>query len=520
MNNAENSIGVLPAPISPEEEPKKGFQVKIEQPDLIFKAAKEGKSGQLGKQLLEKPLRNVEVGLISGKENFDIFTKLDTDLYTNILPGISYNDAKQKIFSTMISSYSDAKEKGERFIFTGKRGTKFIIGSGGYTDIEISTGTITENNHREQIFPGPTKTTESINAALLDLADILKTSTESFYKLTGKEPPDDELILHPPKEQIGQPGGISAGELFPGKLRERTPENLAGKLEIERPDISFKDIGGQEAAKRELEGLSFALKNPDLYRKHGTKPPKGIVLYGPPGTGKTLMAKALAAEAGARFFHVEASDIASKYYGESEQTLKNIFDLAGQNGEKTIIFFDEIDAIAPKREGAHEATQRTVSTLLTNMDGMESKDNVIVVASTNRLDNVDSALLRSGRLDRWVEVGLPDKEGRKQIFDIHTQKAQKNADAYAKEKTDTAVGEKLFEDLNFETILAKTENANGADIAEIIRRTLEEKVRQEGTTGEKQPPANTEDILKQIEQYEKISKVKKTLTSTPDSMYI
>ena len=149
------------------------------------------------------------------------------------------------------------------------------------------------------------------------------------------------------------------------------------------------------------------MKNPELYRKWGTKPPKGIILYGDPGTGKTLLAKALASQAEARFFHVEASDVASKWYGESEKMVKDIFRLASRNGDKTIIFFDEIDAIAPPREGAHEATQRVVSTLLENMDGIASHDNVMVVASTNRLESIDPALLRPGRFDRWVEVPLP-----------------------------------------------------------------------------------------------------------------
>jgi transitional endoplasmic reticulum ATPase len=278
----------------------------------------------------------------------------------------------------------------------------------------------------------------------------------------------------------------------------KTPDQLLGKIEIEKPDVTFEDIGGQPQAKREIQGLAFALKNPELYKKWGTRPPKGIILYGPPGTGKTLMARALASQADARFFHVETSDIASKWYGESEQIVKSIFELASQNGEKTIIFFDEIDAIAPQREGSHEATHRVVSTLLENMDGMTSRDNVMVVASTNRLDGVEPALLRAGRFDRWVEVPLPDEEGRKQIFNIHMQKVEQVA------------GRSLFSGVNLDAIIPNTEKSSGADIAEVVRRALEEKVRQEGT-GQQVGLVTTEDILRELKNYERIRETKRTM---------
>lgn len=497
-----------PAPLPPEGEPKKCFNVKIEQPDQIWKAAKEGKSGQLGMQLLEKPLNNLDVSLISGKENFELIAKLDTTHTADfkVAKDMYEWQIMENIIPALKQTYPNSKERGGKLILTGSRGTKLIIGNDEPTNfhyIEISTGTIKGalGKAREQVVPSPIKTQENLNAALQDLADILKTSTENIYKLAGKEAPDEELVLRPPKQEIGV-GKTALGEI-------RTPQELLGKLEIEKPDVSFEDIGGQVAAKREIEGLAFALKNPELYRKWGTKPPKGVILYGPPGTGKTLMAKALASQAEARFLHVETSDIASKWYGESEKIVKTIFELAGQNGEKTIIFFDEIDAIAPKREGSHEATQRTIGTLLENMDGMGTKDNVMIVASTNRLDDIEPALLRSGRFDRWVEVGLPDEEGRKQIFNIHMKKAKQRG------------GRDLFkEDIKLDEIIAKTDGTSGADIAEIVRRTLEEKVRQEGTTGQEPGKVGTEDILKQLEQYEKIRKVKNALTPSPEGMYL
>lgn len=210
------------------------------------------------------------------------------------------------------------------------------------------------------------------------------------------------------------------------------------------------------------------------------------------------MAKALASQAEARFLHVEASDIASKWYGESEKIVKSIFDLAASYGEPTIIFFDEVDAVAPQREGAHQATQRTVSTLLENMDGMTANPNVMVVASTNRLESVDSALIRAGRFDRWVEVPLPDEEGRKQILDIHMRKAEEVA------------GRSLFHQISSDTVVSAMERTSGADIAEIIRRVLEEKVRQEGM-GQEATDVSTEDILREIKGYEKVRETKRRL---------
>lgn len=366
------------------------------------------------------------------------------------------------------------------------------------SSLVVTTGMVEDIITRNiiQLAPSPQSDRESFDRAMADFIDVFQSAVGESYKQWGTLQPDEEMVLNSPKQEIGgRPGNGT-----------KTPEDLLGKLEIERPDVSFEDIGGQANAKREVEGLAFALKNPELYKKWGTKPPKGIILYGPPGTGKTLMAKALASQADARFFHVEASDIASKWYGESETIVKSIFDLANQQEGKTIIFFDEIDAVAPQREGSHEATHRVISTLLENMDGLASNDNVMVVASTNRLDSIEPALIRAGRFDRWVEVPLPDESGRNQILGIHMAKAEQTA------------GRKLFGDVNIEAVIAKTEKASGADIAEITRRVLEEKVRQEGTSGQEPSLVVTEDILKELEGYERTRQVKKKIGFAPPEM--
>lgn len=496
----QGSIGKSPLPPPEGEQKPKGFQVKVESPDLVFGAIERSVSGELGKHLLESPIDEVSVELQAGKDTFNLLGEVSLDFEARHQRNVSDKTIRKLVAQRFVKHNPDGKivERGGNFIVTASRGTKLVLGekSVGLDDILISTGLATQLiDEPLQIVPAPPSKRESYDVTMADFIDVFKATVEEAYKADGgKIPPDEELVLRPPK--IGTNGRKGRGEGFFGDIK--TPDQLLGKLEIGKPDVKFEDVGGQEQAKREIQGIAFALKNPELYKKWGTKPPKGIILYGPPGTGKTLMAKALASQADARFFHVEASDIASKWYGESEQIVKSIFELAGNTGENTIIFFDEMDAIAPQREGSHEATHRVVSTLLENMDGLASRNNVMVVASTNRLESIEPALLRAGRFDRWVEVPLPDEEGRKQIFNIHMKKAQDVA------------GRDLFNTVNLEAIISKTEKSSGADIAEIIRRALEEKVRQEGT-GLQPGEITTEDILKEIKNYERVRETKRAM---------
>jgi transitional endoplasmic reticulum ATPase len=163
------------------------------------------------------------------------------------------------------------------------------------------------------------------------------------------------------------------------------------------------------------------MKHPQIFKKLGIEPPQGVLLHGPPGTGKTLLAKAVANETSASFFSIAGPEIISKYYGESEQQLREIFEDASEESP-SIIFIDELDSIAPKREDVTgEVERRVVAQLLTMMDGLESRGQVIVIAATNRVDSVDPALRRPGRFDREIEIGVPDEVGRKEILQIHTR---------------------------------------------------------------------------------------------------
>ncbi len=202
------------------------------------------------------------------------------------------------------------------------------------------------------------------------------------------------------------------------ELKEKPAEGETRQV----PSVTYEDVGG---LKRELrlvrEMIELPLKHPELFQKLGIEPPKGILLHGPPGTGKTLIAKAVANEVDAHFISISGPEIMSKYYGESEKRLREIFEEAEENAP-SIIFIDEIDSIAPKREEVTgEVERRVVAQLLTLMDGLEARGQVIVIGATNRPDAVDPALRRPGRFDREIEIGVPDKEGRKEILQIHTR---------------------------------------------------------------------------------------------------
>ena len=292
-----------------------------------------------------------------------------------------------------------------------------------------------------------------------------------------------------------RPTGLNVDSAFDGLRRlGKTAVDLLARLPMPRPadepgalpratitpvprdraDLSFAEVGGQEEAKRELQLICLALADPEAYRRWGARPPKGVLLFGPPGTGKTLLARCLAQEAGAQFIHVRASDITSKWYGEAEKRLQQVFDRARKE-QPTVLFFDEIDALARAREESHEATHRIVSTLLENMDGLEQSQGVVVVAATNRPEVVDQALTRPGRFDRLVEVPLPDRSGRRAIFGVHLRKAERQANRA------------LFEtlgDAGWEDILDASEGFSGAEIEETVRRALEAKVRAGAVDGQ------------------------------------
>ena len=209
---------------------------------------------------------------------------------------------------------------------------------------------------------------------------------------------------------------------FKKALVEVTPSGMR-EVFIENPDVSWEEIGGLGEVKKELmEAVEWPMKYPGLYDKLGHKMPRGILLHGPSGTGKTLMAKAVATESEANFVSVRGPELLSKWVGESERGIREIFKRARQSAP-CVIFFDEIDSIAPIRGAGGETavTERVVSQLLTELDGMENMHGVVVLAATNRADMIDPALLRPGRFDKIIQIPLPDKESRKSVIEIHSK---------------------------------------------------------------------------------------------------
>ncbi len=201
-------------------------------------------------------------------------------------------------------------------------------------------------------------------------------------------------------------------------VKDEAVEEIIG----EAGRVTYEDIGGlKEELQKVREMIELPLKHPELFERLGIKPPKGVLLYGPPGTGKTLIAKAVANESGANFYLINGPEIMSKYYGESEKFLRDKFDEAERNAP-SIIFIDELDSIAPKRaEVQGEVERRVVAQLLTLMDGLKERGQVIVIGATNLVDSIDPALRRPGRFDREIEIGIPDKQGRLEILQIHTR---------------------------------------------------------------------------------------------------
>jgi len=244
---------------------------------------------------------------------------------------------------------------------------------------------------------------------------------------------------------------VSTNPNQPCIITENTELVLSNKaVEVSEeniPEVTYEDIGGlTDEVKKIREMVEIPLKHPDVFERLGIEPPKGVLLHGPPGTGKTLLAKAVANESEANFILLNGPEIMSKFYGESEKKLRDLFEEAEKNAP-SIIFIDEIDAIAPKREEATgEVERRVVSQLLTVMDGLKSRGRVVVIGATNRPNSIDPALRRPGRFDREVEIRAPDKAGRLQVLKIHTR------------------GMPLMKDVNLEELAGVTHGFVGADI--------------------------------------------------------
>ncbi|MEM2113875.1 MAG: CDC48 family AAA ATPase, partial [Candidatus Caldarchaeum sp.] len=240
---------------------------------------------------------------------------------------------------------------------------------------------------------------------------------------------------------------------FLDAYKEITPSALR-EVEIETPTVRWEDIGGLEQVKQKLiEMVEWPLKYPEKFEKLGIKPPRGVLLYGPPGCGKTLLAKAVATESEANFITIKGPEIFSKWVGESEKAIREIFRKARQ-AAPAVIFFDEIEAIAPRKDLAEDSsgvTNRVASQLLAEIDGIEELNDIVVIGATNRPDMLDPALLRPGRFDRLLLIPPPDEKARAEIFYIYTRKMP------------------LADDVNIEVLASRCEGYSGADIESVCK---------------------------------------------------
>ncbi len=285
-----------------------------------------------------------------------------------------------------------------------------------------------------------------------DLAALVKEAAISALRRFLKEEKVD-LNKPIPPEKLKKLKVTKAD--FMDALRLVHP-TLMREVFVEVPEVRWEDIGGLEDVKQQLkEAIEWPMKNPEVFEKMGIRPPKGILLYGPPGCGKTLLAKAVATESGANFIAVKGPEILSKWVGESEKAIREIFRRARQVAP-AVVFFDEIDSIAPARGFRHDSgvTDRIVNQLLAEMDGIQTLKNVVVIGATNRADIIDPALLRPGRFDRIIYVPPPDRKSRLEILKVHTRKVP------------------LAEDVDLEKLATLTEGYSGADLEALVREAV------------------------------------------------
>lgn len=322
-------------------------------------------------------------------------------------------------------------------------------------------------------------------------ADLASLCKEAAMHALRKILPEIDLEQEIPPEMV-EKLEVTMDD-FNEALKNTEPSALR-EVFVEVPNVKWEDIGGLERAKQELkEVVEWPLKYPDVFSLLNTKPPKGILLFGPPGTGKTMLVKAVANESDANFISIKGPELLSKWVGESEKAVREIFRKAKQSAP-CIIFLDEIDSIVPIRSAGLDShvTERVVSQILTEMDGLEELKDVMVIAATNRPDILDPALLRPGRLDRLIYIQSPNEKARETIFEVHL------------------AGKPLGVDVIIEELAKMTEGYVGADIAAIVKEAVMAALREFVT------PEITEEDIKDI--IENIKVMKKHFESAIKSM--
>ena len=308
--------------------------------------------------------------------------------------------------------------------------------------------------------------------------------------------PRDGAAVSPDVE--GQQWAIQRrlGEIF-GKFGEKQAD-LTGRLDVAvKAETTFTDIAGLSEAKGIVRSFVTALTDPELYGKWGITPPRGMLIYGPPGTGKTLLARALATEAGAVFYHLKLGTLTSKFGPNTGELLQEVLGLAREQG-KSVVLLDQADALGLEHllppPQAREAGARIMAALCEKLDTLDAASRLVVIGATSRTDAVDPSLVAPGRLDHLVEVRLPDAAAQEQVIGLARSHAERNA------------GRPLVGEIDFRLLLPPMGGMSGGEIRDIFRRALEEKVHAEGQ-GQDAGLVTTQDLLRQVDVYRRIRAV-------------
>lgn len=378
--------------------------------------------------------------------------------------GETSGDVERRIVAQLLSLMDGLQERGDVVVIGATNRVDSIdpaLRRGGRFDREIEIG-IPDQTGREQILQVHTRGMPLADDIDIERyarrthgfvgADIEALTKEAAMSSLRRLRPELDLESDEIDGDVLRAIEVTKAD-FKKALTEITPSALR-EVFVEVPNITWDDVGGLEETKSQLhEMVQWPLDWPEVFETLDMKAPKGLLMYGPPGTGKTLLAKAVANESESNFISVKGPELLNKYVGESEKGIREVFKKARANAP-TIIFFDEIDAIAGERGGSSSdsgVTERVVSQLLTELDGLESLEDVVVIATTNRPDLIDSALLRPGRLDRRLHVPVPDEEARTAIFGVHTQ------------------NKPLADDVDLEWLAGETDGYVGADIEALCR---------------------------------------------------
>jgi len=370
-------------------------------------------------------------------------------------------DVENRVVAQLLSLMDGLEDRGDVIVIGATNRVDVVdpaLRRGGRFDREIEIGVPDETGRRE-ILAVHTRGMPLADDVSLDRlaerthgfvgADVDTLTTEASMAAL-RERPDDREDWDPTVTRAQFEAALAAVE--PSAMREFVAES---------PGASFEDVGGLAEAKQTLrETVEWPLSYDRLFEVTNTDPPNGVLLYGPPGTGKTLLARALAGESEVNFVAVNGPEIIDRYVGESEKAVREVFERARQSAP-SIVFFDEIDAIAGQRgAGTHEVTERVVSQLLTELDGLADNPNLVVLAATNRRDMIDDALLRPGRLDTHIEVPEPDEAAREAILEVHTR------------------GKPIDEDVDLDELAADLAGYTGADIAAVVREASMRAIRE------------------------------------------